>query len=72
MQIRIVIHWSRRSRTLRFFTVCTSFKRIRCLLLGHDDEMVIGDRALAVRCKLCGWQSPGLTIDTTAPRQLFR
>lgn len=70
MQIRIVIRWSRRSTGYRFFTACTSLKRIRCLLVGHEDEMVIGDRALAlaVRCKLCGWRSRGLTLDTAAPR----
>ncbi len=68
MKIRIVVRWSRRSLGYRFFTVCMSVKRMRCLLFGHDDEMVIENRALAVRCKLCGWRSPGLTMDRAVPR----
>jgi hypothetical protein len=71
MKIRIIVRWSRRSALGHFFTVCSRAKHLRCLA-GHQEEVVIGDRALAVRCRVCGWRSPGLTLDGAQPRQLFR
>jgi hypothetical protein len=68
MQIRIIIQWSWGPSAGRFFTVRSLFRRIRCLTLGHTEEVVVGDRALAVQCRVCGWKSPGLTLDHAQPR----
>jgi hypothetical protein len=67
MQIQITIRWSRKRSAARSFTVRRAFKLIRCLATGHDEELFLRDRALAVRCKACGWTSPGWTIDEAAP-----
>jgi hypothetical protein len=69
MQIQIIIRWSRSSEPGRFFTVRTVLRRLRCFAAGHDEEVVLGDRALAVRCRSCGWKSPGLTLTTGTHRR---
>jgi hypothetical protein len=69
MQIQIIIRWSRKPSAARSFTVRRAFKLIRCLATGHDEELILRDRALAVRCKACGWTSPGWTIDEAHTRR---
>jgi ribosomal protein S27E len=67
MHIRIIIQWSRNAPARRSFKVRNVFRHVKCLAIGHDEEVVLGDRALAVRCRECGWTSPGLTLDTQRP-----
>jgi hypothetical protein len=69
MQVQIIIRWSRREAPSHSFPVRTLLRRLCCFLGGHDEEVVVGDRALAVRCRACGWKSPGLTLDVAHPRR---
>ncbi len=68
MQIRIIIQWSRGAPARRSFTVGKVLQHVKCLAIGHDEEVVVGARALAVRCRACGWTSPGLTLGAGKPR----
>ena len=62
MKVRIIIEWSRAAPARRSFTVRNVLQHVKCLAIGHDEEVVMGSRALAVRCRACGWTSPGLTL----------
>jgi hypothetical protein len=68
MQIQIIIRWSRGPSPRRIFTVRNAFRHLKCLAIGHDEEVVIGDRALGLRCRYCGWHSPGWSLDGPAHR----
>jgi hypothetical protein len=68
MKIRIIIEWSRGAPGRRSFTVRRILRTVKCLAIGHDEEVLVGDRALAVRCRTCGWTSPGLNLGAGKPR----
>lgn len=44
------------------------FRHLKCLAVGHDEEVVLGERALGLRCRYCGWNSPGWSLDTPHQR----
>jgi hypothetical protein len=65
MQIRIVIRW--RPIRLTGRTVGNTLAHLQCCITGHEQEMVVRDAGLALRCTRCGWVSPGWQLDGKPP-----
>ena len=51
-------------RHFHFSLAAARLDRLRCALLGgHDDELVVDERVIALRCRRCSWRSPGWHLD---------
>jgi hypothetical protein len=57
--MRLIIRWSAPSWHFQFAAAAAWRDRVRCVVLGHDDEIVPGDGIIALRCKRCRRRSPG-------------
>ena len=47
-----------------------ALRRVHCALLGHDSEIVVGDRNMALRCRRCRWKSSGWSLDADENKPL--
>jgi len=45
--------------------------RITCLILGHEFLMHLEPNRLALRCEVCGYETPGWTIGTEPRRPVI-
>jgi hypothetical protein len=61
-QVRIVVRWKPLQVSKSVQEVCRSLGHVPCLIGGHDEELCLGIERLAVRCRRCGWRSPGFTV----------
>jgi hypothetical protein len=66
--VRLIVRWPR--RTWRFSLVGAWRNHVRCALLGHDGEIVAGERLIALRCRRCGWRSPGWDLNPRVRKSL--
>ena len=64
--MRLIIRWSAPSWHFRFPDAAAWQDRLSCMLLGHDDDIVIAQRSIALRCKRCRRCSPGWQLDPSA------
>jgi hypothetical protein len=64
-EVRLVVRWA--PPTWNFSIAAVWRNYLRCMVLGHDDEIVAGDRVIALRCRQCGWRSSGWHLDS--PRE---
>jgi len=63
MQIRIIIRSSTVGPEDIRQAVWNFSKHVRCLLTGHESEIELGSGKLSLKCRRCGWHSPGWTLD---------
>ncbi len=61
--MRLIIRWSPPDWHFPSFGPAASLNRLRCALLGHDDEIVAGDGMMALRCRTCARRSAGWQLD---------
>ena len=61
--MRLTIRWSPPARHFHFALATARLDRLRCGLLGHDEELVVGERIIALRCRRCSWRSSGWHLD---------
>jgi hypothetical protein len=61
--MRVIIRWSPPTWRHRLSRTPTWHDRLRCALLGHDDEIAVGERVMALRCRRCDWRSAGWDLD---------
>ena len=62
--MRLIIRWSPPTWHFRA-SVRRLLDRLHCALLEHDNEIVIGEGNMALRCRRCGWRSSGWHLTTT-------
>ena len=63
-QVRVVVRWKPLQVPKSVQEMCRSLGHFPCLIGGHDEELCLGIERLAVRCRRCGWRSPGFTVGT--------
>jgi hypothetical protein len=61
-QVRVVVRWKPLQVTKQVQGMCRSLGHFPCLIGRHDEELCLGIERLAVRCRRCGWRSPGFTV----------
>jgi hypothetical protein len=61
--MRLIIRWSPPAWHFHFSPPAAWLDRLRCGLLGHDNEIVVGERIVALRCRRCSWRSSGWHLD---------
>ncbi len=61
-QVRVVVRWKRLRVSKSFQGMCRSLGHFPCLIGGHDEELCLGTERLGVRCRRCGWRSPGFSV----------
>jgi hypothetical protein len=44
-----------------------SLKRLFCALRGHEDYLHFEKNRVCLQCVVCGYESPGWTVDTRNP-----
>ena len=67
--MQLTIRWSPPAWHFDFSAAAARLDRLRCALLGgHDDELVVDERVIALRCRRCSWRSPGWQLDSPRSR----
>jgi hypothetical protein len=66
--VRLVVRWA--PPTWNFSVAAVWRNYLRCMVLGHDGEIVAGDGVIALRCRQCGWRSSGWHLDPRVNRPL--
>jgi hypothetical protein len=61
--MRVIIRWSPPLWPCRWSRMPAWLDRLHCALLGHDKEIVVAERVMALRCRKCAWRSPGWQLD---------
>ena len=67
MTLRLIIRWSPQW-SFRFSSAWQD--RLRCAIFGHDDEIMVGERLMALHCRRCQWRSAGWHLDARIRRPL--
>lgn len=74
--MRLIIRWSVPDWRVDVSRAAAGGRnRLRCALLGHDDEVVIGKHIIALQCRACrrrstGWQLDGHDTHVRARRSI--
>jgi hypothetical protein len=50
------------------FLALSRVRQFLCAIRGHDLRLHFERRRLSLQCSMCGWDSPGWTIDRSAPQ----
>jgi hypothetical protein len=61
--MQLIIRWSPPAHDWQWPQLGAWQSRLHCALLGHDDEIVVGERVMALRCRRCRWRSSGWQLD---------
>lgn len=64
--MRFIIRWPRPARPFHLDRTPGWVDRLHCALTGHDDEIVLGQRVIALGCRRCNWRSAGWRLDRGA------